>query len=93
MICHRRTIIVRTDEPYENQFFKDISIYISNNNDILILERIHEENNQVNTKPIELSIPTPQSTFNIIEITNEIRNTEEVLSFQYVYHCIFSFAI
>lgn len=47
MICHRRPIIVHTDEPVKNQFYHDIwMIYILSSTAILVLGRIDEKSHQ-----------------------------------------------
>lgn len=89
MICHRGPAIVRTDVPDKNQYYDDISIYISKQMNVFILQRIDRENHQLlnhlkiyiySIKQIELPFPTPLSTFDIETIEKDI-----LKGFEYVY--------
>lgn len=75
MICHGRPIIVWTDRPNKNKSYDRMSIFIPSNAEIMVLERIDEENyklleyihtNFYNIYKSDeiLTIPSPQSTFN-----------------------------
>lgn len=96
IICHGRPIIVRTDIPNKNKFHDRISIYITSSTEIMILERIDEENHKfleyistniynIHTSNEMLTIPSPQSTFNTETIRQRIGDGNRILRFEYVF--------
>lgn len=87
VICKRRPIIVRTDEPDGNEVYEDISIYLLNKWNLLILKKYDSEHNQLlmnsirtnyfKIRGIQLSIPTLHISF-IKEVYEMLRNADTI---------------
>lgn len=96
MVCHGRPMIVRTDITNKNESHDRISIYLSSSTEIMVLERIDNENHKllehictniyiIYTSSEMLTIPSPESTFNEETIGQKIGDGSRILSFEYVF--------
>lgn len=95
MVCYGRRIIVSIDKPDHNNFYDKISIYIINNRDIMVLEKIDRNRhkllknifsnvNNMNKFDEILNVPSPQSTFDENIIKSKMGNPADILHSEYV---------